>query len=680
MNSASPPSPPSRAAAILKWGAVGVVSLLAAAVAAALIFLKTLDPGPYVADAARIVKERTGRDLAVAGAVDLRVSLAPEIVMERASFANAPWGSRKEMVRLKRLELGVALLPLLGGEVRISRLVLVEPDILLEVDEKGRGNWEIPRGAGEEAVAKDSGPPAVRVDTLSVEKGKLVYLDRRLKKRTELTLARLDAKPRPLLASGYDLDIAGALNGREFSVKGAIGDPRAALADRPLSLDLVATLPGLEAKVDGEVERPRSLAGFDAEVDLNVTDARAAGAFAGAPVPSLPPLRIAARVRDRGDGQTVEPLQVTVGKSQLAGSIRVERKAPRPKVTARLAGPLVDLSEIAPRKPRPKAESRGERVFSAEPLPFAALKSFDLDAELKIDRLVFRGGDHVEAVQVKTALDDGHLKVEPAKFTAAGGGVSALLDFDASSGKSAALSLRAEGSGLSLGTLLAMADSPQQMSGGRTDLKIEAAGSGGSVRAIMASLNGHARITVGEGQIAGRGLDLGAGVLDQMADVLNPGRGGAQQQLVCAVVNVPVRGGVITLDNRVAVETTKVAMTGEGTVNLGTEALDVSVRSQGKGGMGLADFTGVGRVVGTFSEPRFGVDARGAAAAAATVSGALATGGMSLIGQSLFNKAFPDRPCQDALAAKAPASPARGRQPAQEPKKEPGFFERIFGK
>jgi hypothetical protein len=53
---------------------------------------------------------------------------------------------------------------------------------------------------------------------------------------------------------------------------------------------------------------------------------------------------------------------------------------------------------------------------------------------------------------------------------------------------------------------------------------------------------------------------------------------------------------------------------------------------------------------------------------------------MSLIGQSLFNKAFPDRPCQDALAAKAPASPARGRQPAQEPKKEPGFFERIFGK
>lgn len=676
MNRTPPAAPRSRAVSILKWGAVGVVTLLAAAVAAVLIFLKTLDPKPYVADAARAVKEKTGRELTVGGRVQLNVSLAPEIVVENVSFANAPGGSRKEMARLKRLELEIALLPLLRGQVKISRLVLVEPDILLEVDEKGRGNWEFAPGAAKEPQAAGAAPPAVRVASLHLEKGKLAYLDRRTKKRTELALARLDAKPRRLLASGYEVDLAGALNGQPFTVKGDLGDPMEALADRALSLDLVAKIPGLEAKVDGEVDRPRSLRGFSARVDLDVSDARAAGAFAGVAIPSLPPLKIAARLRDSGGGQTVEPLQVSVGKSQLAGSVRVERKDPRPTVTARLAGPLVDLSEIAPRKPQPKPESKGERVFSADPLPFATLKSFDLDAELKIDRLVLQGGSRVEGLQLKAALNDGHLRVEPAKFAAAGGSVSARLDLDASSGKSAALSLRAEGSGVELGTLLAMAGHPQQMSGGRTDLRIEAAGSGSSMRALMGSLNGHARATVGEAQIAGRGLDLGAGIFDQAADVLNPGRGGSQQ-LTCAVVNVPVRNGVVTLDHRVAAETTKVMMTGEGTVNLGTEALDVAVRSKGKGGVGLADFAGAARVGGTFANPQIGVDARGAAEAAATVGGAVATGGLSLLTQSLFNKAFPDRPCQDALAARAPA---RGGQPAPEQKKEPGFFERIFGK
>jgi hypothetical protein len=675
MNTAPSSAPASRAGAILKWGAIGIVTLLVAIVAAALIFLKTIDPKAYVADASRLVKERTGRDLTVSGAVNLNVSLTPEIVVESVSLANAPGGSRKDLLRLKRLELEIALLPLLTGEVKISRLVLKEPDILLEVDPKGRGNWEFGQKAqAGESAAPQSATPAVRVGALQLEKARLAYLDHRTKKRTELTLAHLKAEARALLASGYELDAAGALNGQAFSVKGNIGDPREAIAGRALALDLVAKIPGLEARLDGEVEQPRSLKGIDANVQLDVTDARAAGAFAGAAVPDFPPLKVEARIRDSGSGRSVDPLRVTLGKSRLEGSIKVEDKEPRDRVTARLAGPLVDLSDLPQRKPRPAPESKGDRVFSAEPLPFATLKSFDLDAELSIGKLVLRGGDPVEKLQVKASLNDGHLKVEPAKFNVAGGGILARLDLDASSGKSAALNLRAEGSGLTLGTLLAMAGHPQQMSGGRTDLKFEAAGSGGSMRALMGSLNGHARMTIGEARIAGRGLDLGAGIFDQAASVLNPGRG-ENQQLLCGVINVPVRNGIITLDNRVAAETTKVAMTAEGTVNLGTEVLDVSVRSKGKGGVGLADFAGAARVGGTLANPQIGVNARGAAEAAATLSGALATGGMSLLGQSLFSKAFPERPCQDALAARAPAA-----KPAPEPKKEPGFLERIFGK
>jgi uncharacterized protein involved in outer membrane biogenesis len=67
-------------------------------------------------------KSLTGRELAIAGPIDLKISLKPEIVLEDVTFANAPWGSRPSMVELKRFELQVALLPLLTGDIQVRRL------------------------------------------------------------------------------------------------------------------------------------------------------------------------------------------------------------------------------------------------------------------------------------------------------------------------------------------------------------------------------------------------------------------------------------------------------------------------------------------------------------------------------------------------------------------------------
>ena len=58
------------------------------------------------------------------------------------------------MVRLKVLEIEVKLFPLLFGNIQVKRLILVEPDILLETDRKGRGNWEL--DFGKEKKSKDA--------------------------------------------------------------------------------------------------------------------------------------------------------------------------------------------------------------------------------------------------------------------------------------------------------------------------------------------------------------------------------------------------------------------------------------------------------------------------------------------------------------------------------------------
>ncbi|MBM3566071.1 MAG: AsmA family protein, partial [Alphaproteobacteria bacterium] len=121
----------------------GLVALLAAAAVTAVIVLKNMDFNAYRGLIHDEVKATTGRDLTIVGNLSLDISLTPSLVVENVKLANAPWGARADMVVLKRLAAEVRLIPLLGGNVRINRLVLNGLDVLLEVNERGLVNWDL---------------------------------------------------------------------------------------------------------------------------------------------------------------------------------------------------------------------------------------------------------------------------------------------------------------------------------------------------------------------------------------------------------------------------------------------------------------------------------------------------------------------------------------------------------
>ena len=87
------------------------------------------------------VKTATGRDLAIGGPVGLSVFPSAAVELSEVSLSNAAGATRPSMLTLGELDVDVALLPLLSGEIVIQRLILREPSIALEVDESGRGNW-----------------------------------------------------------------------------------------------------------------------------------------------------------------------------------------------------------------------------------------------------------------------------------------------------------------------------------------------------------------------------------------------------------------------------------------------------------------------------------------------------------------------------------------------------------
>ncbi|MGB0632289.1 MAG: AsmA family protein [Alphaproteobacteria bacterium] len=120
---------------LIALGALVVLVVVALVVAPLLIPVDT-----YKTQILTQIEKATGRKARIDG--DFSVSLFPRAAFTAGKFtlANAPGGTAPNMVSLEKLNVRVALLPLLGGNLVIDSFVMERPDINLEADRQGRGN------------------------------------------------------------------------------------------------------------------------------------------------------------------------------------------------------------------------------------------------------------------------------------------------------------------------------------------------------------------------------------------------------------------------------------------------------------------------------------------------------------------------------------------------------------
>ncbi|WP_245986224.1 AsmA family protein [Azospirillum thermophilum] len=162
-----------------------VIAILAvlAVLAGALLGLPSLvDWNGYRAQIAERVAAATGRAVELKGDVGLSILPTPAFTVRDARLANAPGAAEADMVRLKKLDVRIALGPLLGGRVQVESIALVEPTVVVEVLPDGRLNWDLSadradsRGTGRQADAIVS---SVSFDQVSIDSGTILYRDDR---------------------------------------------------------------------------------------------------------------------------------------------------------------------------------------------------------------------------------------------------------------------------------------------------------------------------------------------------------------------------------------------------------------------------------------------------------------------------------------------------------------------
>ncbi|MDD2466305.1 MAG: AsmA family protein [Desulfobulbus sp.] len=413
----------------------------------------------------------------------------------------------------------------------------------------------------------------------------------------------------------------------------------------------------VEVLAQGSVKNLSGTISPDLKLQVESTDPAALAPLVGTDIPVKGPFHLNTQVKGSGSQWTLSELDLTANKSDLKGVLQV-KLGKKPLLTGQFASTLINLADFSAATPsgtqqagqaKPTKAKGDGRVFSDQPLPLSALQSVDADLKLQVAKLLLESRQ-LSDVQVTIGLKNGSLTVAPFHFGLAGGTFEGNVHLDGSR-KTPTLTVLVNGKGVELGKL----QEKGSLSGGKSDLKVDLKGSGQSVRALMASLNGETVVSVGEGKLANKAINWAGGdFLFQILGSINPfAKSEDYTKMSCAALRFVISNGVATANNGIALRTDKVDVIGSGTVNLRSERLDLGIKPRARGGVGLSLSTplaGLIRVNGTLAKPSMGIDAVGTLKTAASLGAGVATGGLSTLGELLIDKVAADGdPCSTAL-------------------------------
>ena len=312
-------------------GLLGLAGLLVLVVAASAVFLARFDPNSLKPRIEVAVQQATGRALALNGPIRLTWSLWPTLALTNVALANPPGFSRPEMATLQRLDVQLALLPLLHNRIAITRLDLQHPDIMLEQDAQGRANWVFTPAPKQAPAtpAQSGGTPKpgdrVSVSDVRIADGTLTWRDDRTGRTTTLTLARLTAT-----AASPDAPLHLAMTAAYGSVPFTVGGDVGALlrlqqpnTTTPWPIKLNLAVAGATTSVDGSFTKPLQGRGYTLAIDATIPDlASLAPLLPAIRLPPLHDVHLAARVADSGGPVPhVEAATLTLGPADLTSYV-----------------------------------------------------------------------------------------------------------------------------------------------------------------------------------------------------------------------------------------------------------------------------------------------------------------------------------------------------------------------
>lgn len=588
-----------------------------------------LVPSNKVAQLAeRQFEAATGRAMTLTGSV--RPTVWPRLGVRTGpvEIANAPWSKAGPMLAAKGLEIGLDPMALIRGDIKIAKVEVLSPRILLERSSDGVGNWQFtpPGGAAAPAAAADGGTAApsaatpqgggmqaFTLDKGIITNGSVTWIDHVTGQR--IALSKIDATLAiPAFNGPATLKMTAEANGKPLKLSGTLGDFANFMAGKVVATDLQTAIgPSTISYKGGIGTNPVSAQG---KLDASLKDPSALVAILGTSMPALPQGLGRKQIALKGD-VTLTPegsFHLRGGEAQLDGNalkIAADLTFPsgRPKLNAQIQAGALNLAGLTSDTSGSGGGAGGKAAqgggWSTAPIDASGLTAADADIALTADS-VDLGVAKLGKTHALLRLDNGRATVDLRQLAAYGGSVTGQVVANARGGLSVSADLTAKG--VALRPLLTDLAGYKRLDAA-ADVTLKLAASGNSQAALARTLSGTGSFSLGKGEL--QGLDL-LGMLRTLN--LNYVGEGAKTIFDSLGASFRIDKGVLSNDN-LLLKAPLLTATGKGTVNIAARTLDYTVtptaltKSDGTGGIKVPL-----TISGPWAKPRFGLDVNAIAA------------------------------------------------------------------
>ena len=412
----------------------GILVFLALVVVALFLVPSFLDWEGFKPEITERLEAITGRELAIDGPLEVSILPSPTLKATDLRLANVPGATNPDMARIKSLDLRLALGPLLGGEIAVTGLEMVEPVIELQRLPDGRPNWffeSVPAPATGEGAAgePESGLELTRLDSATITNGTIVYrhADGRPPERIEGIDATLSARS---LDGPFRGDGTFAVRGRLVAFQLATSTLRDD-GTMPISVEAIFGGERGRALFEGVVRGDGETPAFDGNVRIEAADLGALLSALSVDLGALPAAPLAAEFDAKGalslsaEAIAADELQVRLGESQATGTLSW-RDGDVPQLAADIDLNRIDLDQFLPAE---EVGGTGQPVDEAPLVPLLTISDnvrqvipADVAAtiDLKIGTLTWREGV-IRQARTRLVLDDGVVTLQPASALLPGG-------------------------------------------------------------------------------------------------------------------------------------------------------------------------------------------------------------------------------------------------------------------
>lgn len=513
-----------------------------------------------------------------------------------------------------------------GGVLQLRRLQARMLDAQLIRVADGRASWQIGPASGPSAPGAAATPGALpRVGILVVDQGHIVFDDPQWATHLEIDVhGREGTGSGP---QGYEATLTGRYRALPLRLQARSGAVLPLLGDDEPG----GEAPAVEVQVEGQAGvsdlhfdgRASALWGarrLEGAVRLHGPSLASLGEPLGVTLPHTPPFELAGWLSQSPGVWHLRADRMAIGRSLLAGDFRYDTRRQPAQLGGRLQGPRLVLADLGPAVGVPQAAQPegGGRVLPQRRFDLPSLRAMDADVQVHIDELDFASTavTPLRGLRSRLLLEAGVLQLQDFKAQVAGGQVAGSMRLEAPASTARWLAdLRL--THIDIAEWIRGLRPTASLGGGKAPVRayltgelnatVKVTGSGRSTAEILSTLDGEAKLRLGEGSLSHLATEvIGLDVAQALGVAV---RGDRPLPLRCARVELVVRSGVVEPELAV-LDNSDSTLRLSGRVDLRTESLALRVVTRPKDMSPLSLRTPV-TVTGTMRKPELGIEARG---------------------------------------------------------------------